>query len=36
MGLDFDDFRAAFFDVAFSITILYRNGGHIGVCGDMA
>ena len=28
MGSDFDDFRTAFFDLAFSITTPYRNGGH--------
>ena len=27
MRLDFDDFRAAFFDLAFSIATSYRNGG---------
>ena len=27
MRSDFDDFRAAFFDLAFSIATSYRNGG---------
>ena len=27
MRSDFDDFRAAFFDLAFSIATAYRNGG---------